>query len=270
MSEISDRINIGVADITFTPADSSIPVYAGLTQDGTTFKYEAKLHEIKADQYGDTPLDAVVIGETAEVETKVLDTDKENMSNLTSTAKKEMNGSDIRAVTFGKRAGQRLSNSAGRLQVHPIAAGVGHVDRDIIIYSAYNEPKLELAFKLEEEWVIPCLFKGLPDLTRPEGDQLFRIGPITEYATPQKRVVSFYISPLQPKISTSDTLDMTANAIFEDFSSSDVTEECTWTSSDEAVVTVAEDGTVAAVATGTCVIRAEYIGYSNTTTVEVE
>lgn len=274
-NSVSDRLNIGVADITFQPPGQTMPVYVGLTKDGTKFEYDPDFHEHTADQYGTTPIDFSLIGEKAKVTTQVLDTAKENMLTVLPTSTAEMSGGDIRALTFGQRPGLRLSDHAGRLTVHPVSAGAGHVDRDLILYQAVSKAKLDLAYKLDAEWVIPCEWVPLPDFTRPPGDMLFRIGPITDYIVPTKRVVSFFITPLQPKISTGDTVQFRANAIYEDTTSEDVTHKCNWVTSDDKVGTIAKPSgenhpaVATAVAEGTCIIRAEYIGYSNTTTLQV-
>jgi len=57
------------------------------------------------------------------------------------------------AVTFGQRPGLRASHYAGKLVIHPVSAGAD-TGRDVTIYRTANTGNLELAFKLEEEWVI--------------------------------------------------------------------------------------------------------------------
>ena len=159
------------------------------------------------------------------------------------------------------------------MRIHPISAGVGKTDKDVIIYRAANKASLELAYQLEDEWVIPCEFVGYPDDYRPEGDQLFRIGDYTEYVEPQKRIVSFWITPSNPKSKVGGTTNFKANAMYEDGTTEDVTDQATWISSDEEIATIALSGG-SAVATGvdvgTVVIQAQLIGYSSSTTLKIE
>ena len=63
-------------------------------------------------------------------------------------------------------------------------------------------------------------------------------------------------------------MDIEANAMFEDGSTEDVTAKATWTTSD--AETVSLSGTTAtAEKAGSAVVRAEYIGYANSTSVIV-
>lgn len=270
---LSEKINIGVCDITFTPAGEEIPIYLGITKGGTELEYEPTYHDLTSDQTGETPLDSILIGEQVKVSANLLDTTREHMSVVMPTADKEMDGGDIKAVTFGRRPGLRLANHSGVLRIHPISAGVGKTDLDAIIYRAANKSKLELSYKLDEEWVIPCEFVGYPDDFRPEGDQLFRIGDITDYVKPNKRIVSFWITPANPKSTVGGTTNFSANVMYEDGETEDKTDEATWISSDEDVATVDLSGSQAkatGVSTGVSVIQAQLAGYSSSTTITIE
>ncbi len=269
---LSEKINIGVCDITFTPDGEVIPIYLGITKGGTSLEYEPTYHDLKSDQTGETPLDSVLIGEAVKVTASLLDTTKEHMAVVMPTADKEMDGGSIKAVTFGRRPGLRLGHHAGVLRVHPISAGVGKTDLDAIVYRAANKAKLELAYKLDEEWVIPCEFIGYPDDFRPEGDQLFRIGDITDYAGPTKRIVSFWITPANPSSAVTGTTNFSANVMYEDGTTEDKTSEATWISSDDTVATIAlsgNQGVATGVANGTAVIQAQLAGYSSSTTITI-
>ena len=270
---LSEKINIGVADITFTPDGTDIPIYLGLTKGGTTLTYTPEFYDITADQTGNTPLDSILIGEAVQVVASLLDTTVDHIATVVPTADKEVEDGKTKAVTFGRRPGLRLGNHAGVLRVHPVSAGVGKTDKDVIVYRAANKASLELAYQLEDEWVIPCEFVGYPDDFRPEGDQLFRIGDYTEYVEPQKRIVSFWITPSNPKSKVGSSTNFKANAMYEDGTTEDVTDQATWISSDEEVATIALSGG-SAVATGvdvgTVVIQAQLIGYSSSTTLKIE
>jgi hypothetical protein len=269
---LSKRINIGVADITFTPNDSSIPIYLGLTKGGTKLEYNPEYYDIESDQTGKTPLDSILIGEAVKVTANLLDTSLEHISAVVPTADKEEEGGKIKAVTFGRRPGLRLGDKAGVLRVHPVSAGVGRTDKDVIIYRAANKASLELAYELENEWVIPCEFVGFPDDFRPEGDQLFRIGEYTHYKEPKKRIISFWITPANPDVKVGSTIKFKANAMYEDGTTEDLTNEAKWISSEEEVATIKLDGNEAVatgVSTGTVVIQAQLTGYSSSTTLVV-
>ncbi|WP_129596031.1 Ig-like domain-containing protein [Anaerophilus nitritogenes] len=269
---LSESINIGVADMTFLPEGEDIPIYLGLTKGGVTLKYEAEYHTLTSDQTGKTPLDDVGIGETVTVEFHLLDTSLEKMTSVMPTASPEKEGDHVKAVTFGRRPGLRLTHHSGKLVIHPISAGPGDLSKDVIIYRAGNKAGLELAYKLDDEWVIPCKYTGYYDDFRPEGDQLFRIGEDIQ-TVGEKRVVKFWITPSNPELQVSKTIDFKANAMFEDGTTQDVTKKCKWISADEEIATIRTSGDKAvasAIKSGTVVIRAEYVGYSNSTTLVVE
>src|SRR5699024_303144 len=139
----------GVADLTFTPEGSEIPIYLGLTKGGTTLTYTPEYHDIQADQTGNTPLDSILIGEEVQVEASLLDTTIEHIATVVPTADKETENDKTKAVTFGRRPGLRLGHHAGVLRVHPISAGIGNTSLDAIVYRAANKASLELAYKLE-------------------------------------------------------------------------------------------------------------------------
>lgn len=263
----SEKVGIGVCNAYFTPEDSDLPIYLGLTKGGLTLKYETSWHEITADQIGETPLDDVAKGEKVTVEGNLLDTSLEKILAIFSMATGIKGSDGLSAVTFGKRPGTRATHYSGKLLLHPIAAG-NSKKRDVIIHRTTNTGNLDLAFKLDEEWQIPIIFKGYYDDYKPEGDQLFRIGEEGTYEGDYRKVVKFWITPSNPELAVGDSVTFKANAMFEDGSTEDVTGKCTWVTSDATTVNLV--GTTAtAVKIGSSVIRAEYIGYSNSTSAVV-
>lgn len=269
---LAEKINIGVADLTFTPEGSEIPVYLGLTKGGTELEYEPTFHDLTSDQTGETPLDSVLTGEGVKVTAQLLDTTLEHISTVVPTADKETKDDKVSAVTFGRRPGLRLGHHTGVLRIHPVSAGVGKTNKDVIIYRAANKASLNLAYKLDEEWVIPCEFVGYPDDFRPEGDQLFRIGEYTKYVEPKKRIVAFWITPANPEVEVGSTVNFRANAMYEDGTTEDKTEEAEWVSSDPEKANIelsGKDAVATGIAFGTVVIQARLAGYSSSTTLTI-
>lgn len=264
----SDRISIGVCDAYFYPeSQKDTMIYLGLTKDGMTVKYETEWQELTSDQTGHTPLDDVMIGEKVTVEGNILDTSLDKIAAITPQSSVEKSGGDVAAVTFGRRPGLRAAHYSGKLILHPVAAGED-TSRDVIVHRTVNTGSLELAYKLDSEWIIPVVFKGYYDDFKPEGDQLFRIGQEGTYKEIYRRVVKFWITPANPELDVNDTVVFKANAMFEDGSTNDVTDKCTWTTSEPATVSLS--GTTATgLKAGSSIVRAEYIGYGNSTSVVV-
>jgi hypothetical protein len=145
---------------------------------------------------------------------------------------------------------------------------------DLIIYRTANTGNLELAYQLDTEWVIPCEFKAYMDDLRRPGDQLFRIGGDGDESSGYKRVVKFEIEPINYTLAQGSTKPFTTNAMYEDGSQENVTARCTWMTSDETIVAIAGQGTsnvvMSGVSKGSVIIRAEFIGYSVSTSLIVE
>lgn len=266
---IAKNVNIGVCDVLYYPEGQELPIAFGLTKGGVTIKYEAEYHEITVDQIGNMPLDDILIGEKITAECDILDTSLYKINALMPTATAEGGDDNPKAVTFGSRPGLRTSDNAGKFVFHPVAAG-DDTSRDVIIHHGANTGGLELAEKLDEEWKIHIIIKGYYDDTKPDGDRLFRIGQEGNYSGDvYKRVIKFWITPANPVKAVGSTVEFKANAMFEDGSTADVTNKCAWISSDPTIALL--NGNVATAAkAGSVVIRAEYIGYGNSTSMVVE
>lgn len=262
-----DKITIGVADLFYTPPGETEEVYLGLTKGGGEFTYEADWHDInEIDQFGTTIVDSILIGEKASYKTNVVDTSLAAIKRVAPTA----SDADGKALTFGQRPGLRMQPLAGRLRIHPVSAGMSDKSRDVIIYKAGSKTNLNLQYKLDAEWVVPCEWSAYPDETRPLGDQLFRIGDESVVLPgPTQRLINFFLSPSNPNTSTGSTLTFSANAVFGDGTTEDVTDECEWSSSKTTVLTVDSNGNADAIGAGVSVVTAKYGGYTASTTVTV-
>lgn len=274
---LSDTINIGVADCFFTPEGSNIPIYLGLSQGGMQLNYNTEWHTITSDQTGSTPLEDVLIGETVVIEGNILDTSKSKIATIFPTASAEGDEASPTAVTFGSRPGRRATHSAGMLLIRPVSM---RDDRslDVTIYRTTNSGNLELAYQLDQEWILACEFKGYYDDRRREGDRLFRMGENNDTSVEEnRRVINFWITPSNPEVSVGEIIDFRANAMFEDGNTEDVTDRCTWISSTPTTASltqgVGNNGLpvqrATALSTGSTVIRAEFIGFSNSTSMLV-
>lgn len=272
MSEVkrlAKNVNIGVCDVFFYPQGQSIPVALGLSKGGITVTYTAEYHEITTDQTGNMPLDDILIGETIQAEGDILDTSLAKIKALMPTATAEGSDDNPQAVTFGSRPGLRTIDCSGKFVFKPIAANQDG-SRDLTIHNGANTGGLELSFKLDDEWKIHVNIKGYYDDTKPDGDRLFRIGQEGHYSGEvYKRVIKFWITPANPVKSVGSDVEFKANAMFEDGSTDDVTTRCLWASSDAEIVSMSANR-ASALKRGSAVIRAEYIGYGNSTSMIVE
>jgi hypothetical protein len=271
-----EKITIGVADLFYTAPGATTEVYLGLTKGGGEFEYETEWYDIgDIDQFGKTIVDSVLIGEKATYKTSAVDTSLAAIKRVAPTATEIKSSTDSTktvALTFGQRPGLRMQNVAGRLRVHPVSAGFDP-SRDLIMYKAGSKAKLNLQYKLDNEWVVPCEWTAYPDETKSLGDQLFRIGDAEASLNgPTQRLINFYITPNNAGVVGSATQAFKASALYEDGTTADVTANCTWASSNAEAGTIAAGGafTAAAVASQkTSVITATFGGYVCSTTVTV-
>lgn len=264
---VSDSINIGASDVFVTPYNTNKEIYLGLTKDGATFKYESEYHDIQADQYGNMILDKILIGEKCNCEVKVLDTSKDSIYNTLSTAKKLSDGS----IGFGQRPGLRASRHTCKVRIHPVSVGADNKEYDVIIYTAFNEAGLELAYKKDDEWVIPCNFIGIADLSREDGDLLFRIGEDAPSSSDEnKNIAEIRIAPIGAQIPVGGSRDYSAQIIYTDGSTDSRPDLAKWSSDDTNIIEIdADSGKAIAKSPGTTKITAEYRNASNNTDVTV-
>jgi hypothetical protein len=276
MPNMIEKITIGVADLFYTEPGGTTEIYLGLTKGGGEFNYETEWHDVDGiDQYGKTAVDSILIGEKASYKTTVVDTSLKSIKRVAPTATElKDNTNEVKALGFGQRPGLRMQNVAGKLRIHPIAAGINDRTRDIIIYKAGSKAKLSLSFKLEEEWVVPCEWNAYPDENRAIGDNMFRIGDPNVSGGNTQRMVQFYLTPLNPSTELGTDVTFVAHAVYEDGTTEDVTDQCTWTSSLITIGTItsindANPGVFSPVASGTCVVTAQIGAYTTSTTVSV-
>lgn len=82
-------------------------------------------------------------------------------------------------------------------------------------------------------------------------------------------LVSIDVTPVDPVLAKDFTLQFTAEGIFSDNTTEDLTHEVTWSSSDSSVATISQDGIATGLAAGTTQIEAATHGVTGLTTLRV-
>lgn len=167
-----DSIKIGVCDCFWTPVGTSTEMFLGLTKGGVELSYTPEWHEITVDQYGKTPVDSVLLGETVQVKVPLAETDMNKLKMFAPTATWN---DDNKKLTFGRFPGMRLGEKAGILRLHPIAMG-DNITEDVTIYKAVNKAPLQLNYKIDDERLFQCEFHGMIKRGHENGSFLFEIG----------------------------------------------------------------------------------------------
>ena len=167
-----DSVKIGVVDAWWTPSESSSEVYLGLTKGGVEFTYTPEFHDMTVDQYGKTPIDESLVGETAVAKIPLAETDLNKIKMFAHTGVWDETN---KKITFGRFPGFRLGDTAGKLRLHPIAFG-DDTSEDLTMYKAVNKAPLQLSYKMEDERVYQTEFNAMIKRANPNGSFLFEIG----------------------------------------------------------------------------------------------
>lgn len=173
-----DSIKIGVCDIFWMGPAAVVETFLGLTKGGCELTYTPEWHDLQVDQYGNTVVDSVLIGEAVMVKAPLAETsmDKLAMFSHTGTELLTVPPTPVRyKVTFGRFPGLRLSTKCGRLRLHPIAMGADFTE-DIIIYRAASRAPLQLNYKLDAESIYETEFHGMVMRANGTGAFLWEIG----------------------------------------------------------------------------------------------
>lgn len=170
MGTLAD-IRIGVCNIVYKG------INLGHTKEGVTFRYEPELADLTVDQYGTTPVDLVLTGETLEVVATLAEPSIQKLDFALASAKKEIGASETR-LDIGHDAGYSLRDSeAGVLVLHPIKNDAANLDEDVTIYKAVSNAAVELAYKVDEQRVYEVTFRALIDESYSDTRRLGHIGP---------------------------------------------------------------------------------------------
>lgn len=164
-------VGFGPCRVTFDGKD------LGSTKGGTTVTYTPEVYEMTVDEFGNTPYDAVLIGEVLTVTTQLAMSTWEQLQAAmpAGTLITDSNDPAKKKLTFGG-ATRRLAALAKELILHPLELPDTDKSADLTIYKAIAWGNVELAYNLEGEKVVPVEFHALLDITRDRGDMLFCIG----------------------------------------------------------------------------------------------
>jgi hypothetical protein len=159
-----------VTNINFGPCDVSYDGnWLGLSQDEVTVEFETYVLDVNTDQYGpNLPVVSFHQGESIMVTVNMLET---SIDHLVETGVFQTGtNSPADRLTFGREAGGRMQGK--RLVCDPTDAS----DIPLVVYAAIPVGKPTWSYGLNSAKVLNIQFRGLPDLSRANGDLLFRIG----------------------------------------------------------------------------------------------
>ena len=159
MATTSDvkNVKLGVCRVLFGGTD------LGFTKGGVDVSVATETHEVQVDQYGQTPINEYIMGRTVTVKVPLAETTLENLAKI-------MPGATLVSDTVAQTArvdvptgvGTSLLDFAKELVLHPVNKPENDKADDFVVHRAATAGALEFAFKLEDERIFNCEFKGYP------------------------------------------------------------------------------------------------------------
>lgn len=176
MASNTKNVKLGVCRVYFGENEEDL----GLTKGGVDVSVSTETHEVTVDQYGDTPINEYITSRHAEVTVPMAETTLENAVKIMPGARllTDSEDPDKRYVEVPTGTGLSLMNYAQRLRLHPIANAEDNREDDFVLYRAATPGEINYSYKLDEERIFSCTFKGYPD----DQSRLFAMGDVTALA----------------------------------------------------------------------------------------
>lgn len=171
MPSSTENVKLGVCTVLFNDVD------LGFTKGGVEVEVQTNTHEVKVDQYGETPINELITGRMVTVKAPLAETTLDNLvaimpgatlitDSVTATKKK---------VVVATGVSTSLLASAQKLVLRP--KGTTGED-DFVVHKANCPGALNFAYKVDDERVFMADFKGYADV---DGN-LFTVGDETAEA----------------------------------------------------------------------------------------
>lgn len=161
------NVKLGVCRVLYDGQD------LGFTKGGVDVAVSTETHEVQVDQYGQTPINEFIMGRTVTVTVPLAETTLENLVKIMPGAKLVTHASTkVTRVDVPTGVGTSLVELAKTLTLHPINKPESDKSDDFTVHRAATAGALEFAYKLEDERIFNCEFKGYPDGT----GKLFSVG----------------------------------------------------------------------------------------------
>ena len=146
----------------------------GHTKGGIVFKYAPKFKDITVDQYGETPIDKVLIGEEVTIKVNLAEPQVAQL-NQAMPAGGHTVGASAERLAIGTDSGYSTRADGKALVLHPVSLGASTAE-DITIYKAVASEPVELNFEVDNQRVYEVTFTALIDETNGNGRRLGHIG----------------------------------------------------------------------------------------------
>lgn len=172
------NLGFGIVEVYFDKGDGAGEHYLGYLKGGTDLNLARKFEDLTADDYGDTPLDIVKVGDDLKITAMLAEPTKENISYAVPEGSYVEGAGGDSKFGAGRKAGYLMSNEEGVLRLHPVKNNPDNYNDDVYVHRAVAIDDLDLGFKNEQR-LVKVTWRAMIDETQPEGQKLFRIGDPT-------------------------------------------------------------------------------------------
>lgn len=171
MPSSTDNVKLGVCTVTFNAVD------LGYTKGGVVVEVQTSTHEVKVDQFGETPINELITGRMVTVKVPLAETTLENLVATMPGASLVTDGVDAnkKKVEVATGVSTSLLSVAQKLVLRP--KGTTGAE-DFTVPLAMCPGALNFAYKVDDERVFMADFKGYAD----ENGLLFVVGDETAEA----------------------------------------------------------------------------------------
>ena len=152
----AENVHLGVCKVLFDGED------LGFTKGGVDVTVATETHEVQVDQFGQTPINEFIMGRTVTATVPLAETTLENLVKIMPGATLVKDGANAARVDVPTGVGVSLLDFAKELIFHPVALPDSDKSEDFIIPLAATAGAMEYSFKLEDERIYNCEFKGYP------------------------------------------------------------------------------------------------------------
>lgn len=167
MAGDATKIQLGICSVTFKGVD------LGHTIGGAVVVYKPDFHKTTVDKYGSSVVEQFLVGEDMSAEFSLAEY---TIANLLAALNQGVAQADD-SVSVGSIAGKRGSLNAGLLVLSPINQSASDPRKfDVAIYKALPTGDIKIEHKNDGERLLPCVFSGIVDESRSDGNMLGFIG----------------------------------------------------------------------------------------------
>jgi len=163
------NVELGAVDVSIDGVD------VGHCKGGAEVVYEPEFKESAVDAYGNTPIEARLVGERWTAKVRLAEYEIANLRKA--MPQSQFAGAGNARITLGAKAGKKASDDSVALVLHPSDKGTR--EHDVIFYKAVVISSVTLVHTNDDDKVIEVEFLALIDESKSDGNYLGMIGDST-------------------------------------------------------------------------------------------